>query len=158
ALAQRKKERRMHLTNQHMQYVATSHVPSQIQLPFPNGMCVMIRYLLTPMHPSQPCNFSPSTVMTIYQLAQPCWSSPVTTDAMKPQTSIQMIGIQISPSAMTDVGSRSTMPMGTQPTSKSGQMMPDTSARPFVGVQSQQTTAYTRTARNMPPNVCIQIE
>ncbi|CAF5019779.1 unnamed protein product, partial [Rotaria sp. Silwood1] len=71
ALAQRKKERRMHLTNQHMQYVATSHVPSQIQLPFPNGMCVMIRYLLTPMDPSQPCNFSPSTVMTIYQLAQP---------------------------------------------------------------------------------------
>ncbi|CAF4992729.1 unnamed protein product [Rotaria sp. Silwood1] len=152
ALAQRKKERRMHLTNQHMQYVATSHVPSQMQLPFPNGMCVMIPYLLTPMDPSQPCNLSPSTVMPIYQLAQPCWSSPVTTDAMKPQTSTQMIGIQISPSAMTDVESRSTMPMGTQPTSKSGQMMPDTSVRPFVGVQSQQATAYTRTARNMPPN------
>ncbi|CAF4822050.1 unnamed protein product [Rotaria sp. Silwood1] len=152
ALAQRKKERRMHLTNQHMQYVTTSHLPSQMQLSFPNGMCVMIPYLLTPMDTSQPCNLSPSTVMTIYQLSQPYWSSPVTTNAMKPQTSTQMIGIQISPSAMTDVESRSTMPMGTQPTSKSGQMMPDTSVRPFVGVQSQQTTAYTHTARNMPPN------
>ncbi|CAF4998814.1 unnamed protein product [Rotaria sp. Silwood1] len=44
------------------------------------------------------------------------------------------------------------MPMGTQPTSKSEQMMPNTSVRPLVGVQSQQATAYTRTARNMPPN------
>ncbi|CAF4264359.1 unnamed protein product, partial [Rotaria sordida] len=135
ALAQRKKERRMHLTNHHMQYIATSHVPSQMQLPFSNGMCLMIPYLLTPMDPSQPC-----------------WSSPVTTDAMRPQTSTQMIGIQVSPSAMPDVASGSTMPMGTHPTSKSGQMMPNTSVRPLVEVQSQQATPYTRTAGNMPPN------
>ncbi|CAF1218815.1 unnamed protein product [Rotaria sordida] len=152
ALAQRKKERRMHLTNHHMQYIATAHVSPQMQLPFPNGMCLMMPYLLTPMDPSQPWNFSSSTPMPTYQLLQPCWSSPVTTNAMRPQTSTQMIGIQISPSAMTDVASRSTMPIGTQPTSKSGQMMPDTSVRPLVGVQSQQATAYTRTARNIPPN------
>ncbi|CAF5082575.1 unnamed protein product, partial [Rotaria sp. Silwood1] len=54
ALAQRKKERRMHLTNQHMQYVTTSHLPSQMQLSFPNGMWVMIPYLLTPMDTSEP--------------------------------------------------------------------------------------------------------
>ncbi|CAM4835633.1 unnamed protein product, partial [Rotaria magnacalcarata] len=135
ALAQRKKERRMHLTNHHMQYIATGHVSSQMQLPFPNEMCLTMPYLLTPMDPSQPC-----------------WSSPVTTDAMRPQTSTQMIGIQISPSAMTNVGSRSTMPMQIRPTSKSGQMMTDTSVRPLVGVQSHQATVYTRTARNMPPN------
>ncbi|CAF1124402.1 unnamed protein product [Rotaria sp. Silwood1] len=153
ALAQRKKERRMHLTNHHMQYIATAHVSPQMQLPFSNGMCLMMPYLLTPMDPSQPCNFYPSTAMPIYQFAQPCWSSPVTTtDAMRSQTSTQMIGIQISPSAMTDVGCRSTMPMGIRPTSKSGQMMADTSVRPCVGVQSQQAAAYTRTARNMPPN------
>ncbi|CAF3083232.1 unnamed protein product [Rotaria sp. Silwood2] len=153
ALAQRKKERRMHLTNHHMQYIATAHVSPQMELPFPNEMCLMMPYLLTPMDPSQPCNFYPSIAMPIYQFAQPCWSSPVTTtDAMRSQTSTQMIGIQISPSAMTDVGSRSTMPMGIRPTSKSGQMMADTSVRPCVGVQSQQAAAYTRTARNMPPN------
>ncbi|CAF3803612.1 unnamed protein product [Rotaria sp. Silwood1] len=152
ALAQRKKERRMYLTNHHRQYIATAHVSPQMQLPFPNGMCLMMPYLLTPMDPPQPCNFSPSASMPTYQLLQPCWSSsPVTTDAMRPQTNTQMIGIRISPSAMTDVASRSTMPMGTQPTSKSEQMMPNTSVRPLVGVQSQQATAYTRTARNMPP-------
>ncbi|CAF4837547.1 unnamed protein product [Rotaria sp. Silwood1] len=152
ALAQRKKERRMYLTNHHMQYIATAHVSPQMQLPFPNGMCLMMPYLLTPMDPPQSCNFSPSTSMPTYQLLQPCWSSsPVTTDAMRPQTNTQMIDIRISPSAMTDVASRSTMPMGTQPTSKSEQMMPNTSVRPLVGVQSQQATAYTRTARNMPP-------
>ncbi|CAF1509408.1 unnamed protein product, partial [Adineta steineri] len=38
AIAQSKEERRMHLTNQHMQQIATSRVPPQMQLPFPNAM------------------------------------------------------------------------------------------------------------------------
>ncbi|CAF4113810.1 unnamed protein product, partial [Rotaria sordida] len=38
ALAQHKEERRMHLTNQHMQRMVTSRVPPQMPLPFPNGM------------------------------------------------------------------------------------------------------------------------
>ena len=129
ALATSKKERPIHLTNQ---YIATS----QMQLPFSNRMYIMIPYL--------------STAMPTYQLLQPYWSSSVTTDAMTSQANTQMIGIQVSPSTMTDVASPSAMPMGTQSTSKSEQ----TSAR----VQPKQTTAYTRTARNMPPVVCIQIE
>jgi RNA recognition motif-containing protein len=133
ALAKSKKERPIHLTNQ---YIATSHVPSQMQLPFSNRMYIMIPYL--------------STAMPTYQLLQPCWSSPVTTDTMRSQTNTQMIGMQVPPSTMTDVASPSAMPMGTRSTSKSEQI----SAR----VQPKQTTAYTRTTRNMPPVVCIQIE
>jgi len=133
ALAKSKKERRMHLTNQ---YIATSHIPPQMQLPFSNGMYIMIPYL--------------STAMPTYQLLQPCWSSPVTTDAMRSKTNTQMIGMQMSPSTMTDVASPSAMPMETRSTSKSKQ----TSTR----VQPKQTTAYNSTARNIPPVVCIQIE
>ena len=69
---------------------------------------------------------------------------------MRSQTNTQMIGTQVLPSTMTDVASPSAMPMGTRSTSKSEQ----TSAR----VQPKQTTAYTRTARNMTPVVCIQIK
>ena len=67
ALAQRKEERRMHLTNQHMQRIATSRVPPQMQLPFPNGMGGMMPYLPTQMGPSQPRNFFPQTAMPNYR-------------------------------------------------------------------------------------------
>jgi len=55
-------------------------------------------------------------------------------------------------SAMAGVASRSGMPMGARPTATPGQMMGNNSVRPQVGVQQQPATAYTRTARNMPPN------
>jgi len=108
ALAQRKEERRMHLTNQHMQRIATSRVPPQIQLPFPNGMGGMMSYLPTPMGPSQPRNFFQPTAMPSYR-----------------------------------------------PTPTPGQMMGNNSIRPQAGMQPQQAT-YTRTARNLPSNVCMK--
>jgi RNA recognition motif-containing protein len=73
ALAQRKEERRMHLTNQHMQRIATSRVPPQMQLPFPNGMGGMMSYLPAPMGPSQPRNYFPQTAMPSYR-PTPRWS------------------------------------------------------------------------------------
>jgi len=157
ALAQRKEERRMHLTNQHMQRIATSRVPPQMQLPFPNGMGGMMSYLPTPMGPSQPRNFYQPTAIPTYRPAQPRWSSTATAGGMRPQTN-QMIGMQMPQSAafaaqrsaaMANAASRTGMPMPTRPTPTPGQMMP---VRPQTGVQSQQATAYTRTARNMPPN------
>jgi polyadenylate-binding protein len=54
ALAQRKEEPRIHLTNQHMQRIATSRVPPTMPLRFPNGMGGMMPYLPTPIGPSQP--------------------------------------------------------------------------------------------------------
>jgi polyadenylate-binding protein len=160
ALAQRKEERRMHLTNQHMQRIATSRVPPQMQLPFPNGMGGMMSYIPAPMGPSQPRNFFPQTAMPTYRPAQPRWSSTATAASMRPQTNAQMIGMQMPQSAMAaaaqrsaamaGVASRAGMPMPTRPTPTPGQMMPSGPVRPQGGVQSQQATAYTRTARNMP--------
>jgi polyadenylate-binding protein len=162
ALAQRKEERRMHLTNQHMQRIATSRVPPQMQLPFPNGMGGMMSYIPAPMGPSQPRNFFPQTAMPTYRPAQPRWSSTATAASMRPQTNAQMIGMQMPQSAMAaaaqrsaamaGVASRAGMPMPTRPTPTPGQMMPSGPVRPQGGVQSQQATAYTRTARNMPTN------
>jgi polyadenylate-binding protein len=114
ALAQRKEERRMHLINQHMQRIATSRVPTLMQLPFLNGMGGMMPYLPATMGPSQPRNYFSQTAM----------------------------------------------PMTTRGTPTPEQMMPSGPVRPQGGVQSQQAIAYTRTARNIPPNVnrIIEIE
>ncbi|CAF1145372.1 unnamed protein product [Adineta steineri] len=139
ALAQSKEERRMHLTNQHMQRIATSRVPPQMQLPFPNGMGGMMSYLPTPMGPSQPRNFFPPTAMPTYRPAQPRWSSTATAGSMRPQGGPQMIGMQMQQSAMAaqrsaamaNAASRQGMPMGNRPTP---------------------ATAYTCTARNRRPN------
>lgn len=163
ALAQRKEERRMHLTNQHMQRIATSRVPPQMQLPFPNGMGGMMPYLTTPMGPSQPRNFFPQTAMPAYRTAQPRWSSPATAGGMRGQGNPQMIGMQMPQSAMVaaqrtamvNAASRGGMQMQARPTPGPGQMMPSGPVRPQGGLQGQPTTAYTRTARNMPPNVNI---
>jgi len=158
ALAQRKEERRMHLTNQHMQRIATSRVPPQMQLPFPNGMGGMMSYLPAPMGQPQPRNFFPQTAMPTYRPAQPRWSSAATAAGMRPQTNAQMIGMQMPQSAMAaaqrsaamaGAASRQGMPMQSRPAQ--GQMMQSGPVRPQGGVQSQQATAYTRTARNMPP-------
>jgi len=55
--------------------------------------------------------------------------------------------------AMAGVASRSGMPhMQNRPTPTQGQMMASGPVRPQAAVQQQQATAYTRTARNMPPN------
>jgi len=159
ALAQRKEERRMHLTNQHMQRIATSRVPPQMQLPFPNGMTGVMSYMPTAMGPSQPRGFFQPTAMPAYRPAQPRWSSAAAAGGMRPQAGGQMMGMQMSQSAMAaaqrsamaGVASRSGMPMGARPTATPGQMMSNNSVRPQVGVQQQPATAYTRTARNMPP-------
>ena len=165
ALAQRKEERRMHLTNQHMQRIATSRVPPQMQLPFPNGMGGMMSYLPTPMGPSQPRNFFPPTAMPTYRPPQPRWSSSAAAGGMRPQGNPQMINMQMSQQAMaaaqrstpmSGVVSRSGMPMATRPTPAPGQMMGNNAARPPIGAQQQQQQAtFTRTARNMPTNVNI---
>lgn len=159
ALAQRKEERRMHLNNQHMQRMVT-RVPPQMQLPFPNGMSGMMPYLPAPMGPSQPRNFFAPTPMSSYRPPQPRWTSTAPASSMRPQTGAQMIGMQMPQSAMAaaqrsaamaSVASRSGMGMPTRPTPTPVQMMPNNSARPPTGTQPQQATAYTRTARNMPP-------
>jgi polyadenylate-binding protein len=162
ALAQRKEERRMHLTNQHMQRIATSRVPPAMQLPFPNGMGGMMSYLPAPMGPSQPRNFFPQAAMQAYRPAQPRWSSAAAGGGMRPQTNAQMINMQMPQSAMAaaqrsaamaGVASRQGMQMQNRPTPTPGQMMPSGPVRPQqTNIPSQQTTAYTRTARNMPLN------
>ncbi|CAF1283732.1 unnamed protein product [Rotaria sordida] len=159
ALAQRKEERRMYLTNQHMQRMVTSRVPPQMPLPFPNGMSGMMPYLQAPMGPSPQRNFFTPTAMPTYRPAQPRWSSTAPASGMRPPAGAQMIGMQMPQSAMAaaqrsaamaSVASRSGMPMPTRPTPAPGQMMPNNSVRPQTGAQPQQATAYTRTARNMP--------
>jgi polyadenylate-binding protein len=168
ALAQRKEERRMHLTNQHMQRIQTSRVPTQMQLPFPpNGMAGMMPYLQAPMAQSQPRAYYQPTGMPNYRSPQPRWSS-ATAGGMRPQPGAQMIGMQMPQSAMAaaqrsaamaSVASRSGMPMPTRPTQTLGQMMGAGAGRPQIGGQlQQQATAYTRTARNMPPNVSIPLK
>jgi polyadenylate-binding protein len=161
ALAQRREERRMHLTNQHMQRIATSRVPPQIQLPYPNGMGGIMPYLATPMGPSQPRSFFQQTPMQGYRPAQPRWSSAAATAGMRQQANAQMINMQMPQSAiaaaqrsaaMAGVPSRAGMPMQTRPTPTPGQMMPSGGIRPQPGMQSQPASTYTRTARNVPPN------
>jgi polyadenylate-binding protein len=164
ALAQRKEERRMHLTNQHMQRIATSRVPPQMQLPFPNGMGGMggmMSFLPTPMGASQPRNFYQSTGMPAYR-PTPRWAGAAGVGGLRQQAGGHMLaGMQIQQSAMlsaqqraaamTGLPSRSAMPMGSRPTPTPGQMMGGNTVRPQIGGQ-QQPAAYTRTARNLPPN------
>ncbi|CAF1679360.1 unnamed protein product, partial [Adineta ricciae] len=159
ALAQRKEERRMHLTNQHMQRIATARVPQQMQLPFPNGMPGVMSYLPTPMGPSQPRGFFPPTTMPAYRQAQPRWSTTAAAGGMRPQAGGQMMAMQMPQSAMaaqrsamTGIASRPGMSMSARPTPAPGQMMGNNQVRAQGGVQQQPATAYTRTARNMPPN------
>ncbi|CAF3215885.1 unnamed protein product [Rotaria socialis] len=159
ALAQRKEERRMHLTNQHMQRMVTSRVPQQMPLPFPNGMSGMMPYLQAPMGPSQPRNFFAPTAVPTYRPAQPRWSSAAPNSGMRPPSGAQMIGMQMPQTAMVaaqrsaamaGVASRAGMPVPARPTP--GQMMPNNSSRPQGGMQQQPASAYTRTARNTPQN------
>jgi polyadenylate-binding protein len=160
ALAQRKEERRMHLTNQHMQRIATSRVPPQMQLPFPNGMGGMMSYISPQMGPSQPRNFYPPTALSNYR-ATPRWAGAGTSGGLRHQTGPQMIpGMQIPQSmaaiqhrtaAMAGFQTRSTMPMGARPTPTPNQMLSNGSFRPQSNLQ-QQAATYTRTARNLPQN------
>jgi len=154
ALAQRKEERRMHLTNQHMQRIATSRVPPQMQLPFPNGMGGMMSYLPAQMGPSQPRSFYPPTALPAYR-PTPRWAGA---GGVRHQGGQQMIGGMQFPQSMqrtagmTGLPSRSGMPMGARPTQTPGQMMNSGAVRPQTNVQQQQSAAYTRTARNLPQN------
>jgi polyadenylate-binding protein len=184
ALAQRKEERRMHLTNQHIQRMATSRMPHpQMQLPFPNGMSGMMPYLPTGLGASQPRSFFQPTAMPAAYRPQPRWSSATATSGIRPQTGAgggfpsqayslpnprvrqpnpQMIpGMAMTQanmaaaqraSAMAVPQSRSAMPMQTRPTPTPNQMIAGGTVRPQTGGQTLPQTAYTRTARNMPPN------
>ena len=160
ALAQRKEERRMHLTNQHMQRNSTPRVPAQMQLPYPNGMAGMMPYMQAPMGPSQPRNFFSPAGMPTYRTPQPRWSS-AGAGGMRPQAGAQMLGMQMTQSvmaaaqrsaAMAGMASRSGMPMGNRPSQVNSQMMGGGAVRPQAGGQGQPASAYTRTARNMPSN------
>jgi hypothetical protein len=126
----------------------------------------MMPYLSTQMGPSQPRSFFPPAAMPTYRPPQPRWSSAATAGGMRPQGNAQMIGMQMPQSAMAaaqrsaamaGVASRSGMPMPTRPTPTPGQMIAGGSIRPQAGPQSQQATAYTRTARNMPLNVSVKL-
>ncbi len=66
-----------------------------------------------------------------------------------------MAAAQHRTAVMTGLPTRSGMPMGGRPTP--GQMMGGGAIRPQVGgqQQQQQPAAYTRTARNLPPNVIL---
>jgi polyadenylate-binding protein len=90
ALAQRKEERRMHLTNQHMQRIATARVPPQMQLPFPNSINGMMPYLPAPMGPSQPRGYYQPT-MPSYRAPQPRWSSAATAGSMRAQAGMNRL-------------------------------------------------------------------
>jgi len=152
ALAQRKEERRMHLTNQHMQRIATSRVPQQMSLPFPGGMAGMMPYMAAAMGPSQPRSFYPPTAMPNYR-PTPRWAGAG--GGMRPHAGAQMMaGMQMQqsmaagqqrPGAMGGMPGRSGMPMGGRP----NQMMAGGAVRPQGGAQQ---AAYTRTARNLPSN------
>ena len=85
ALAQRKEERRMHLTNQHMQRIATSRVPPQMPLPFPGSMGGMMPYMTASMGPSQPRSFYAPTGMPNYR-PTPRWTGGA--GGMRPHTGI----------------------------------------------------------------------
>ena len=75
ALAQRKEERRAHLTNQYMQ--RSGRLPPSMQLPFPNGMPPMMSYLTGSMPTSQPrYSYPPGSLPPTYRphttLARKC--------------------------------------------------------------------------------------
>jgi len=121
----------------------------------------MMPYLPANMGPQQPRNYFPQAAMQSYRPAQPRWSSAANAGGMRPQTNAQMIGMQMQPSAMAaaqrsaamaNAASRTGMQMPTRPAPTPGQMMSGGPVRPQAGMQPPQTTAYTRTARNMPPN------
>ncbi|CAF3666700.1 unnamed protein product [Rotaria socialis] len=134
ALAQRKEERRMHLTNQHMQLMTTSHVHPPMQLSVPSNARVMMSY--------------PPTLLPEYRRAQPRWSLAAPNSGMTPPSGAQMIDMEMPETDMVVIVSRAGMPVSARPTP--GQMMPNNSGRPQGGMQQQPATAYTRTARKTP--------
>jgi len=159
ALAQRKEERHVHLTNQHMQRISTPRVPPQMQLPYHNHMGGVMPYLQASMGPSQPRNFYSSAGFPNYR-PKPRWPGP-TGVGLSQLTGGQMMGgmpfppamagAQQRAAAMTGFSVRQPYPMGNRPTQTPGQMMNTGGARGQSNAQ-QQSAAYTRTARNLPQN------
>ncbi|CAF0814137.1 unnamed protein product [Adineta ricciae] len=157
ALAQRKEERRMHLTNQHMQRIATSRVPPQMQLPFPNNMAGMMPYMPAAMGPSQPrAGFFPTAAVPNYRPTQPRWT-PAGAGNMRGQAGGPMMnmsmaqslaGVQHRSSGMGGFQARGGMQMGNRSTP--GQMVAGSGVRPHGG--GPLPAAYTRSARNLPAN------
>jgi polyadenylate-binding protein len=163
ALAQRKEERRMHLTNQHMQRLATPRVAPQMQLPFPNSMSGMMPYLTAPMGPSQPRNFYPQAALPTYR-PTPRWGGAGGVTGLRGQPGQPMItGMQMPPNAMANagqhrqapmasLGGRQNMHMGVRSTLPPSQMMNNIAGRQQANMQQQANYARTATARNIPLN------
>ena len=169
ALAQRREERRMHLTNQHMHRIATTRVPQQMQLSFPNTMGGMMPFLSTPMGPSQPRGFYQQAAMQTYR-PTPRWAGAGTTGGpggprlpQGPQmiTNMQLPqqGMSVAQqqqqqqrsAAMANFQARAALPMQTRGAPTSAQMMAGNAVRAQMG--AQQAAAYTRAARNLPTSV-----
>lgn len=169
ALAQRREERRMHLTNQHMHRIATARVPQQIQMSYPNAMGAMMPYLSTPLGPSQPRGFYQPTAMQTYR-PTPRWTgASAAAGGLRPQQNQQMLanmqfqqqtmGVaqqQQQRTAVANYQARSAMPMQARPGPTAAQMMAGNAARPQMG--GQQAATYTRAARNLPNSVRIPSE
>lgn len=87
ALAQRKEERRMHLSQQYMQRMQTQRIASQVAMPFPNPMNGMMPYLATPMNGSQQrAYFQQAQNPTAYRSFSR-WPAPTTAGAMQSRPS-----------------------------------------------------------------------
>jgi len=155
ALAQRKEERRAHLTNQHMQRMATSRVPAHMQLPYHNHMGGVMPYI-TPMGPSQPRNYYPSPAYSNYRTT-PRWTGAAGSGLRQPGGPPMIAGMpypqsiqQQRTAAMGGLPVRHAFSMGNRPQTP-GQMINNGAARGQPNVQ-QQAATYTRTARNLPQN------
>ncbi|CAF0773885.1 unnamed protein product [Didymodactylos carnosus] len=163
ALAQRKEERRVHLTNQHMQRIATTRMQNPpMQMPFSN---TMIPYLQsTGLH--QPRNFFPSQPYR----PQPRWSQ----GTIRPQQaafagqtyaiphrgrlptaqnmatgSMQQSSIRSATMMSNHTHNRAQLGMQQRPTSGMSQSVARNVTTPQMsGMQA--TYARTQTARNMP--------
>ena len=70
ALAQRKEERRVHLSNQYAQ--RSQRGPPPMQLPYAGNMGAMLPYLTAPMAPSQQRGYYPATALQNYR-PRPRW-------------------------------------------------------------------------------------
>lgn len=159
ALAQRREERRMHLTNQHMHRIATTRVPQQMQMPFQNAM---MPYLSTPLGPSQPRAFYQPTAIPNYR-PTPRWTGANPAAAAgglrQPQNQQMLANMQFQQQAMgaaqqqqraaaASYQARAAMPIQSRPGPTSAQIFSTNAARPQMG--NQQAATYTRAARNLP--------
>lgn len=78
ALAQRKDERRVHLSQQYMQRMTQTRVPQAMPMPYPGAMSGMLPYLAAPMSAPQQRGYFPQAPIQAYR-PTPRWSGPTPT-------------------------------------------------------------------------------